>query len=287
MSLRDLLDLVGILKTRVNNYRGELQRNETLTRYVLVDPLLRALGWDTENPELLVPEMTTQAGKPDYTLLHNGRKIAFVGVKALGKPEDLLQQISYCVSEGVRYFIATDGAKWEVYDTQIQKPLPEKRIAHWDINSMDAGEVVRQAFSTMRHAGVGMPPQSIEFKHHKPEGTPLTQITPKPHEKLKFTKIVFPDGRSFDLEYWRDLLVATVEWLSSTDKLKPPVKLPYGSTYIVNTEPKHANGHKFKSIRKVGDLFVETNFNNKDIVKHTKYLLQQHGVDAVNVFLHT
>ncbi|MEM4185714.1 MAG: hypothetical protein QW801_00370 [Candidatus Caldarchaeum sp.] len=91
MSLREIIDLVGMLKNRINKYRGELQRNETLTRYVLVDPLLRALGWDTENPELLVPEMTTQAGRPDYTLLHNGRKIAFVGVKALGKSEDLLQ----------------------------------------------------------------------------------------------------------------------------------------------------------------------------------------------------
>ncbi|MEM2034589.1 MAG: hypothetical protein QXL42_00420, partial [Candidatus Caldarchaeum sp.] len=89
------------------------------------------------------------------------------------------------------------------------------------------------------------------------------------------------------LKYWKDILVASVEWLSSSGSLKQPVKLPYGSTYIVNTEPKHANGHKFISIRKVGDLFVETNFNNKDIVKHTKYLLQQHGVDAVNVFLHT
>ncbi|MEM4304267.1 MAG: hypothetical protein QXQ70_10325, partial [Candidatus Caldarchaeum sp.] len=97
----------------------------------------------------------------------------------------------------------------------------------------------------------------------------------------------FPDGKSFDLEYWRDLLVATVEWLSSTDKLKPPVKLPRGSTYLVNTEPKHADGRRFLSIRQVGNLFVETNFNNKDIVKHTKYLLQQHGVDANHVFLHT
>ncbi|MEM4410921.1 MAG: hypothetical protein QXT61_04370 [Candidatus Caldarchaeum sp.] len=287
MSLRELIDLVDMLKSRIKKYGGELQKNETLTRYVLVDPLLRALEWDTENPELLVPEMTTQAGKPDYTLLHNGRKIAFVGVKALGKPEDLLQQISYCVSEGVRYFIATDGAKWEVYDTHIQKPLAEKRIAHWDIDSMDAGEVVRQAFSIMRHSGIGMPPQSIEFKQHKPKGTPLTQITPKPYEILKFTKIGFPDGKSFDLKRWKDILVASVEWLSSSGRLKPPVKLRYGSTYIVNTEPKHANGQPFKIIRKVGNLFVETNFSNKDVVKHTKYLLRQHGVDAVNVFLHT
>ncbi|MEM2000671.1 MAG: hypothetical protein QXO30_06515, partial [Candidatus Caldarchaeum sp.] len=90
MSLRELIDLVETLKSRIKKHHDELQKNETLTRYVLVDPLLRALGWDTENPELLVPEMTTQSGRPDYTLLHNGQKIAFVGVKALGKPEDLI-----------------------------------------------------------------------------------------------------------------------------------------------------------------------------------------------------
>jgi predicted type IV restriction endonuclease len=47
------------------------------------------------------PEFSTQSGKPDYALLGpEGRPTAFVGVKALGKPEDLTQYISYCVSGG-------------------------------------------------------------------------------------------------------------------------------------------------------------------------------------------
>ncbi|MCX8203788.1 MAG: hypothetical protein N3H32_05685, partial [Nitrososphaeria archaeon] len=77
---------------------------------MLIDPFLRALGWDTEDPNLVIPEVSTQAGRPDYALLLNGQRIAFIGAKSLGKEEDLIQQVSYCVSEGVRYFIATDGA---------------------------------------------------------------------------------------------------------------------------------------------------------------------------------
>ncbi|MDJ0271287.1 MAG: hypothetical protein NYU39_01705 [Aigarchaeota archaeon] len=97
--LQELVSLVDRLKKRIQDYQKELQSSEALTRYVLIDPLLRALGWDTENPELVRPEVSTQAGRPDYALLHGGQRLAFIGAKALGKHEEYLQQISYCVSE--------------------------------------------------------------------------------------------------------------------------------------------------------------------------------------------
>ena len=33
-----------------------LRQSEMQTRYALIDPLLRELGWDTENPALVRPE---------------------------------------------------------------------------------------------------------------------------------------------------------------------------------------------------------------------------------------
>ncbi|MEO0138272.1 MAG: hypothetical protein ABIL16_00185 [candidate division WOR-3 bacterium] len=78
-----------------------------------------------ENPSEVVPEFSTQAGRPDYALKVDNRIVAFVGAKALGKLEDTLQYISYCVAEGIPYFITTDGDKWEVYkvNNEIKRAL--------------------------------------------------------------------------------------------------------------------------------------------------------------------
>lgn len=290
MFLAELIETVQKLKMRIDKYRQELQKSEALTRYVLIDPFLRALGWDTENPEVIRPEFTTSAGKPDYALFHNGQRIAFIGVKALGKQEDLLQHVSYCVSEGVRYFITSDGSRWEVYDTHIQKPLPEKRLAEWDITSMEPGEVVRNAFSIMRHAGIGKPPTTIIFPPPPPPGTPLSNLKLKPGEELRYERIRFPDGSEQEIHAWRDILVSTVKWLSSTGKLLPPpiitVRLTKKhTTYLINKEPKHKNGRPFKNPRQVDGLYIECSYSNKDIVKHTIRLLNLHSIDPKEVFL--
>jgi hypothetical protein len=286
MALDKLVSLVEELKKRIQKHRDLLQKNETLTRYVLIDPLLRALGWDTENPDYVQPETTTQAGRPDYTLLLDGLKIAFIGSKALGRQEDLLQHVSYCVSEGVRYFIATDGSRWEVYDTNIGRPLQEKRIAEWDIASMDAGEVVRRAFSIFRYAGIeGPAPQQI-FRRPEKRGIPLTEISPRLGDKLRYTRMVFPNGQEYHLKVWRDILTNLVEWLLSTGKLPPPpIKTGRGIRYLINKIPIHANGEKFRSAKRVGEYFVECNFSNKDIIKQTRKLSDITGVNPSEVIL--
>jgi len=286
MALDTLVSLVNELRRRIQKHHDTLQKNETLTRYVLIDPLLRALGWDIENPDYVQPETTTQAGRPDYTLVLDGRKIAFIGCKALGKQEDLIQQVSYCVSEGVRYFIATDGSRWEVYDTNIQKPLQEKRVAEWDIASMDAGEVVRRAFSIFRHAGIEGPAPAPIFRRPEKRGTPLTEISPRLGDELSHTRMVFPNGQEYPLKVWRDILTNSVEWLLSTGKLPPPpIKTGRGITYLINKMPIHANGRKFRSAKRVGEYHVECNFSNKDIIIQTKKLLETAGINAREVIL--
>ncbi|MDW7970229.1 MAG: hypothetical protein RMH77_07530, partial [Sulfolobales archaeon] len=167
----------------------------------------------------------------------------------------------------------------------IQKPLPEKKIAEWDISAMEPGEIIRRAFSILRHAGIGHPPDHI--KPPPPDGIPLTKISPKLKEKLSYKVIRFPDGKRSPLKYWRDILTAAVEWLVSSNRLmQPPIKTSEGFTYLVNSVPRHENGKPFRSKREVSGLWVETNFNNKDVVKHTKRLLEMHGISPETVFLH-
>jgi len=65
MSINDILDLIEKLKDKINKYRNEFSGNEFLVRYSLTDPFLRALGWDTEDPDQVRPEYSTCAGRPD------------------------------------------------------------------------------------------------------------------------------------------------------------------------------------------------------------------------------
>ena len=61
--------LVQKLQGRIDSHGPMFRQNEALTRYALVDPLLRALGWDTENPTVVIPEFSTGEGRADYALL--------------------------------------------------------------------------------------------------------------------------------------------------------------------------------------------------------------------------
>ena len=44
MVLDSLLELVETLRERIDEHRGALKQSEALTRYALIDPMLRELG---------------------------------------------------------------------------------------------------------------------------------------------------------------------------------------------------------------------------------------------------
>lgn len=135
ISISQNIKLIEKLKENISKHKDKLSNNEALVRYSLIDPFLRSLGWDTSDPSQVIPEFSTDVGRPDYALFLKDRNspIAFLGAKKLGKNEDLNQHISYCVSEGVRFFIATDGQKWEIYDAFRETRLPDKKVAEWDL----------------------------------------------------------------------------------------------------------------------------------------------------------
>lgn len=287
------LDEINKLRARISKYRDQLMKNELLTRYILIDPFLRLLGWDTEDPEQVRPEFSTQAGRPDYALLHGSeRPIAFIGAKSLGRQEDLQQYISYCVSEGVKYFITTDGARWEVYDTFIPKPLAEKKIAEWDISREEPGEVLRKALIILRHApftAEAQKPITLPERKEVVEkiGDPLSLIKPKPGSKMTYREILFPDGKRYTIKKWRDILRRTVEWLVETNRLTRD-KLPIRAgrkRYIVNDRPIHQSGVSFRSPKVISGFYVECGVDIILTLRHTKRLLEFFGVNASDVYL--
>ncbi len=295
----DFLNLIDRLRKIINEYGHELEKSESLTRYCLVDPFLKVWGWDVNDPSLVRPEFSTEAGRPDYALLtEESKPLIYVGVKALGRQEKIEQYINYCITTGVQYFITTDGVRWEVYDTHLPKPIQEKKIAEWDILKDEPYKIIQRAFIIWRlNRELVQLPQPLIAKHISESfvetpvtrGTPISRLRIKPGQTVHYSKIVFPDGREYEISKWRDLLINVVSWLIDTGKIRRediPLSSPKSKRrYILNTEPKHKDGRPYKDHKKIGPYFLEVNLSSKTIARWSLYLLRKYNIDTSKVVL--
>ncbi len=306
ISIGDNIELIRELREKIRKYKDEFSKNEALVRYSLIDPFLRGLGWDTENPEQVKPEYSTDAGRPDYALfLHNKNSPkAFIGAKKLGKNEDLQQHISYCVSEGVKFFIATDGNHWELYDTYKETRLPEKKVIEWDIINDEESKVAIKSISIANLESFGE--VAVEPILTQSERISKGDVLPVKNTQLESTKSnnikdggkrngplrpisVSINGEVFDVEKSNQILIKTAEWLISKGKMtKSNGKVDLGgqTRWLVNPIPVHKNGRKFFNPHKLSNgLFLEMHYASKRIEQLAKSLMKHFGYsdDSISV----
>lgn len=117
-----LIQTITTLKKRIRDRKDELLKNEIMTRYVLIDPLLRELGWDLSDPDHVVLEDNTNTGgrKVDYMMGKN----MVIEAKRLGEKLDnhVAQIADYVQKTSVRYGVLTNGQKWRIYATTMMSP---------------------------------------------------------------------------------------------------------------------------------------------------------------------
>jgi predicted type IV restriction endonuclease len=115
------------------SYCEPLWQNEIRTRYVLIDPLLSACGWDLSNPNQVTIEARTEKAskkRVDYRLaLRDGTPI-YVEAKVFTHQglkwgsdrwkedkEPLIRQLrSYVSNKRIGFAVITDGDLWIIYD---------------------------------------------------------------------------------------------------------------------------------------------------------------------------
>lgn len=129
-----LFDYLNPLKSEIDKLekfihgRGSAWRpNETETRSALINPLLKALGWDPADPALVSQEYSTGYGPADYALLGlDARPTAFIEAKKLGASlsNHQEQMVRYAFAKDVPYAGLTNGNHWEFY--QIFNPVELK-----------------------------------------------------------------------------------------------------------------------------------------------------------------
>ena len=141
MALDELIAVINRLRERMEDHRIALSQNEMMTRYVLIDPLLVALGWDTSDPSQVRLEYETGTKWADYALLKadGTTPSVFVEAKSLSKAlsKGLDQGITYCVKTSTSYFVVTNGREWALYDAflKVDTEDPEKKkLGGFDIS---------------------------------------------------------------------------------------------------------------------------------------------------------
>jgi Restriction Enzyme Adenine Methylase Associated len=119
------------LAQRLNQYRGS-RIGEQNTKAALVEPMLRALGWDTEDVEEVHREYRRRpSDKPvDYALMLGREPRLFVEAKGLDENLNdhkwAIQIISYATVAGVEWVVLTNGDEYRIFNAHAPVPVEEK-----------------------------------------------------------------------------------------------------------------------------------------------------------------
>ncbi len=316
MPLESLIELVHTLSGRIDEHGPALRQSEALTRYALIDPLLRELGWDTSNPDMVIPEYRSGSGSADYALLSNGQPAMMVEAKKLGEPlQDHLEQgIRYSVTQGILYFSLTDGRIWEIYETHRPVPIDQKQIVSFNLKSMPPSEVCLKAMSLWRYSvessdvavaqtpvveptqpQQGIPdtethtiptpaiqPQSVIPMPENGEWLPLSKFNPKGGDKPP-SEMLFPDNTAVQTQLWKSIIVEAAKWLVNNNLLDTshcPIQFSSSPLrYVVHTVPTHPNGKSFFSHAQVGSLYIETHANSAIAIRKAILIIESAGKD--------
>lgn len=109
------------MQVLIGQIRERLQRsayvNEAAISHGVVMPIINALGWDTADPQQVVPEFSISGGRVDFALFGLGHKPAvFIEVKQVGRAMAGDRQLfEYCFHQGVSLCVLTDGREWSFY----------------------------------------------------------------------------------------------------------------------------------------------------------------------------
>ena len=318
MALGDLVGCIELLRERIRSHRDTLQENETRTRMALIDPLLRALGWDVFDPAVVTPEYKAGGGRADYALLRaDGKPAATVEAKKLGEglSSHRMQMLNYAVASGIKYTGLTDGDRWELYNVFEPVPLDDKRKLEVSIANTPAhtcalkllllwrpnlasGEPVPAAAPIFGDLGPALTPTEVEpvpRRNRPPAPAPvspgwvaLSEYEPPPRTPCP-AAIRFWDGSEQTLKYWHEILTEVVKRLHSERRLTAK-DVPIGwssKLYSVHTEPVHPSGKRYRNAKRVEGtpFFVNVHLDPKYARENTRKLLQHCGRNPAEVHL--
>lgn len=262
--MQELIETIEIIRKRIKKHKGSLARNEAMTRYALIDPLLKVLGWDVSDPDIVTPEdRESGTGRIDYTM---GKSVAVEAKKLDERLDKHVEQLMSSVkSSKVRYGILTNGARWRMYDSW--ESMSGVKI-EFDVMA-PMGVVIRKAASLHRLVVEERYHQASPPRHApEPNGNePPNPASSRPIQNIKPTKgmsppaeLVCPD-ETIPIQSWVDILVGVATWLVKKNYLNEShCPVPRGpKNVLLNRYPVHQDSSKkIRVYKEVGSLYLNT-----------------------------
>lgn len=266
---------------KAKEHNAVLANNETMTRYVLIDPLLVELGWDLTNPDVVVMEESTASkNRADYRM----GKTMIIEAKRAGKTPNRNMVKKYLDDSDVQYGVVTNGIQWNVYVRSKETPEyafnlnddPKSFISNAiNLHRIIASEGIDETEETKSTK------ESELTQESNPRGKIVVADIPNPLKRPP-TRLYFPDASSAKLNKWIDILTSTTKWLMDNKHLNImncPIQYTPKST-IINSKGEHRTGIPFKSSKRVHTLYVNSNLNQTGVKQYTIKLLDTLGFDS-------
>lgn len=153
--MNSLSEVLARVIENMKKFRSLYEQNEMAVRDQVVNPILRSLGWNPENPEEVRPNVSTQEGVPDYSLIKNEKTMLFLEAKKLGvdvEQRDVMAQLArYSFGEGTEYGVLTNGAVWILIRSfEVGKALTERVVWKADLENEQPPSVARKITTISR-----------------------------------------------------------------------------------------------------------------------------------------
>lgn len=292
---KSLEKTVRELRRRAQAHSDYIKGHETRTRVLLIDPLLRALGWDPENPDEVQLEYKLTAGLPDYALMKDDRPIAVIEAKKLGtrlNKHNPGQVIKYTTDTDFirrQLVVFTNGSEWVFFRASNK----------WNPESVDlaSGEPFKAAYDLVNCL-------SASKFDDRPDGTfdrsrlktvfevrDPAEPLPAADYKRKPARLKFEDGSERTVTSWSGLWEEMCKYVLDRGLVKPddyPVVLAQTKQVkkcVMNTSPVHPHGRKFGDPKEIREgIWLEKELNsNMALLRYAVRLLERFGVDPMTV----
>lgn len=147
--MNNLNEVLAPIIEKIKKFHPQYEQSEMAVRNQIINPILRALGWDPEDPNDVQHNVTTEEGVPDYSLLKDGKKIIFVEAKKLNvdleQIEVIRQLAKYSFGEGTKYGVLTNGAVWMLIRSfEEGTPLTKRIVWKTDLENEERTAIIRK-----------------------------------------------------------------------------------------------------------------------------------------------
>lgn len=301
MALDELYEQLRKLREDISEFSEYLEANETGTRQVLIDPLLRVLGWEVADPtqvrlEFGISKLDGGKKVADYVLIQDEKPVAVVEAKKLNT-KNLEAAIGAAMVEaverGIKYILVTDGDRWRVYDVFKEAAIDKKLVVEFSVVSDPLSVSAVNALVIWRpnianQGGPTVPERLLFCKDDKPDDpdcVPLPKLQPKGQKPVR---VKLHNGGKIEVGNFARVIAEVAKALVRDRKLTTemcPVMLKESSVVcIVNDRPQRPDGTDFKVPVAIGEgLWLET-FGAADAnMEKCKVLLEACGVDTGDV----